>query len=153
LKRAIAAKVKQINKRLGRPGWQPVDYDYRNFPFEEVTSWYCRADIMLVTPLADGQNLIAKEYVAARPQDDGVLILSEMAGAAAQLREALLVNPQRPGEMAAALERALAMSAEERRARHAALRVAVQAEDAQTWAKRFERALREAPRRRAGVRD
>jgi trehalose-6-phosphate synthase len=140
LKEAIDLRVKQINERLGRPGWKPVDYSFRNHAFDEVTSWYRRADIMLVTPLIDGMNLIGKEYVAAHA-DGGVLILSKKAGAATQLGQALLVDPQDTRQVEAALEQALTMPEDQRRRRHAALRQVVAQQDATQWARDFIDAL------------
>jgi len=139
LKREIVIRVRQINRRLGRTA---VDYDYRTIGFEELASWYLRAEVMLVAPLVDGMNLVAKEYVATRPDDDGVLVLSDKAGAAIQLNQAVLVDPTRPDRMAAALGRAVAMPEAERRRRQRALRRAVEAEDAEVWAQRFIEALK-----------
>lgn len=134
LKRAIAKAVAGINARLGTADWQPVDYDYRNYGFEEVTAWYCRADIMLVTPLIDGMNLIAKEYVATRPDNDGVLVLSRGAGAAQQMKQAVLVDGTNAGSVAVGLRTAYDMSAAERRRRHRVLRQGVATMDAAAWA-------------------
>ncbi len=141
LKDEISTRVKAINKRFKTTTWQPIDYEYRNMQFQELNAWYCRTNIMLVAPLIDGQNLIAKEYIASRPDDSGVLVLSEKAGAAMHLTEALLVDPSKPKKITAALQRALAMPLAERRARHKALRRIVKSENALYWAKSFNKAL------------
>ena len=85
--------VGRINGEYGEPGWVPVSYLYRTIPFEELIAYYVAADVMLVTPLRDGMNLVAKEYVATRYDETGALVLSEFAGAAVELKDALLVNP------------------------------------------------------------
>ena len=85
--------VGQLNGRFGKPGFTPFTYMYRSLPQEELVACYRAADVMLVTPLCDGMNLVAKEYVASRYDDTGVLVLSEFAGAAVELEEALQVNP------------------------------------------------------------
>ncbi len=141
LKEQIAATVKEINDRLGTADWQPIDYDYRNYAFDEVASWYIRADVMLVAPLIDGMNLIAKEYVAAKPGNRGVLVLSKFAGAAQQLEEALLVDPTDVSALARTIEQALTMPLDERRQRLVALRRNVRLEDAARWGRLFVAAL------------
>ena len=85
--------VGSINARYRTMEWQPVHYFYRAFPVEELTALYAKAHICLVTPMRDGMNLVCKEFVASRNNDDGVLILSEMAGASKELVDALIVNP------------------------------------------------------------
>jgi trehalose 6-phosphate synthase len=99
-----------------------------------------------VTPLRDGMNLVAKEYIAAQnPQDPGVLILSRFAGAAHECKEALLVNPYDPDSVAAAIGQALAMPLNERRERHKAIFEAISRNDIHTWAARFLDALQREP--------
>jgi trehalose 6-phosphate synthase len=133
LKTRIERLVSEINGQYTRPGWVPVHYLFRQLPFEELLSYYCAADIALITPLKDGMNLVAKEYAMCHG-DDGALILSEFAGAAVQLgRWALLVNPYDVVGCAAAIHRAYTMSAEERRARMEGLRRAVAAQDVFWW--------------------
>jgi trehalose-6-phosphate synthase len=141
LKQDIQKLVNQINNQFSTPTRQVVEYEYRNMEFDELTSWYCRADVMLVAPLRDGMNLVAKEYIATKPQNDGVLVLSKTAGVASQLQQALLVDPTNPVEMAQVLERAISMPMAERRRRHQALRTIVQEEDAAHWATSFRDAL------------
>ena len=85
--------VGRINGDVGRIGRPPINYLHTSYPREEMAALYRAADIMVVTPLRDGMNLVAKEYVACRQADDGALVLSEFAGAARELRQAYLVNP------------------------------------------------------------
>ena len=137
LKRQIDEAVGRINGRFSEAGWTPVHYLVRSLPPAELVPLYRHADVALVTPLRDGMNLVAKEYAAAQLEDDGVLILSEMAGAADELQEALLVNPFDVEAVADALHRALSMSQDERRARMSALRDRVRANDVHAWVDRF----------------
>jgi len=137
LKRQIDETVGRINGRFSEPGWSPVRYLVRALPLEELAPLYRAADVALVTPLRDGMNLVAKEYVMAQAECDGVLILSEMAGAADELQEALVVNPFDIEAVADALHRALSMSEDERRARMSALRDRVRAHDVHAWVSGF----------------
>jgi trehalose 6-phosphate synthase/phosphatase len=137
LKREIDETVGRINGRFSEPGWTPIRYFVRSLPPEELVPLYRRADVALVTPLRDGMNLVAKEYVTAQLENDGVLILSEMAGAAEELQEALIVNPFDVDAVAEALHRALSMPEDERRARMSALRDRVRAHDVHAWVNRF----------------
>lgn len=133
LKTHIERLVSEINGQFTRPGWVPVHYLFRQLPFAELLSYYQAADIALVTPLKDGMNLVAKEYAICH-QGDGVLILSEFAGAAGQLgRWALPVNPYDVVGCAAAIRRAYAMQPKERRARMVGLRRAVASHDVFWW--------------------
>jgi trehalose 6-phosphate synthase/phosphatase len=95
-KRQIEEKVSTINGKYSTLNWQPVIYRYNHLSFDELCALYQSADIALITPLRDGMNLVAKEYIASCI-DKGVLILSEFTGAASELNEALLVNPNRHG--------------------------------------------------------
>lgn len=113
LKRRVDELVGRINGKYGSIGWIPVWYLYRSVPFEKLMALYALSDVALVTPLRDGMNLIAKEYVASKTDGTGVLILSEMAGAAKELGEAIIVNPNNKEEIVAAIEQALAMPEEE----------------------------------------
>jgi trehalose 6-phosphate synthase/phosphatase len=137
LKREIDEAVGRINGRFAEEGWSPVRYLVRALPPEELVPLYRSADVALVTPLRDGMNLVAKEYVAAQLENDGVLVLSEMAGAADELQEALLVNPFDIEAVAEALQRALTMPEDERRARMSALRDRVRSNDVHAWVRRF----------------
>ncbi|HVQ34719.1 MAG TPA: trehalose-6-phosphate synthase [Candidatus Bathyarchaeia archaeon] len=141
LKREIERRVGELNGRFTRSGWVPVHHNYRAIPREKLLAYYRAADIALVTPLKDGMNLVCKEYCASRVDGDGVLVLSEFAGAAAQLSlGALLVNPWDAAGFAAAISRAVRMSEDERRARMRKLRRAVREHDVASWADAFLRA-------------
>ena len=105
MKRQMEELIGKINGRFGRVGWTPVVYQYRHVPFKSLIALYAVSDVCLVTPLRDGMNLVAKEYVATKRTAAGVLILSEMAGAAKELPEAIIVNPNNRAEIADALER------------------------------------------------
>jgi len=142
----------RINGEYADIDSNPVRYVNRNYRRDELAGIYRAARVGLVTPLRDGMNLVAKEYVAAQdPDDPGVLILSRFAGAANQLREALLVNPNTPEEIADALKRALAMGREERIRRWRALNENVQREDVTAWRDAFVGALGEVDRQPAAL--
>ncbi len=113
LKTKIDEMTGLINGRYSTINWTPVYYFYRSFSFEELTAMYHIADIALVTPLRDGMNLVAKEYLAAKRDQPGVLILSEMAGAAIELSDAIIVNPTDTNEIEEAIQQALEMSVDE----------------------------------------
>jgi len=129
--------VGRINGRFGTTTWTPVRYLHRALPFEELVSLYRAADVMLVTPLRDGLNLVAKEYVASRTDGDGVLVLSEFAGVADELPDALRVNPYDVAGMAQAYRLALTMPVRERRRRMSQMQARVQAADGAAWAADF----------------
>jgi trehalose 6-phosphate synthase/phosphatase len=118
-----------------------VQYLYRGVSQREVVTLYRAADVMLVTPLRDGMNLVAKEFVASRVDEDGVLVLSEFTGAASELAEAVAVNPYDIDATAQACARALAMSRGERRTRMRGLRHRVLAYDVHRWVRSFLREL------------
>ena len=133
----VAGLVGRINGDFGTPRWVPVHYIYRALSEAELVALYRAADVMLVTPLRDGMNLVAKEFVASRTDGDGVLVLSEFAGASWELPEAVQVNPYDVDGMAEACYRALMMEPEERRTRLAPLRARVQTYDVHRWAATF----------------
>jgi alpha,alpha-trehalose-phosphate synthase [UDP-forming]/trehalose-phosphatase len=134
----IESAVGRINGRFGEAGWVPIHYLYRSYDVAQLTSLYRAARVGYVTPLRDGMNLVAKEFVAAQDvADPGVLVLSKFAGAAVELRDALLVNPYHPDGMARGLDQALRMDERERKTRHAKLLAAVQQRTAETWAEDF----------------
>jgi trehalose 6-phosphate synthase len=131
-----------INGVYSDADWTPVRYVNKNFRRDELAGLYRAARIGLVTPLRDGMNLVAKEYVAAQnPDDPGVLILSRFAGAALQMRDALIVNPFSPEELADALKRALDMPLAERKRRWEALIGGVVKNDVTAWRRSFVSAL------------
>lgn len=132
----------RINGQFGKPGRTAVHYLYRSLPFRELAAYYRMADVMVVTPLRDGMNLVAKEYVAANEGDVGTLVLSEFAGAAHELGGgALLVNPHDIDGLAATMEMALTLDEPDRRHRMALLRQAVRKNTVFTWADSFLEAL------------
>jgi trehalose 6-phosphate synthase/phosphatase len=144
LAREVNELVGEINGSLGTPKWTPVVYIRRAISRVELVALYAAADVGWVTPLLDGMNLVAKEYVACQRKGDGVLLLSEFAGAAAEMGEAFLVNPYDEERTAATLERALLLAPEERRERMAALRGRVLRNNALAWSERFLDALGQA---------
>ncbi|HEX9564448.1 MAG TPA: bifunctional alpha,alpha-trehalose-phosphate synthase (UDP-forming)/trehalose-phosphatase [Gemmatimonadaceae bacterium] len=129
--------VGRINGEFSTARWTPIRYLNRSFAPSEVAALFRAARVALVTPIRDGMNLVAKEFVASRTDEDGVLVLSEMAGAAAELVEALLVNPYDVDAMADRIHEALKMPARERRARMQALRRRVQQRDIVWWARQL----------------
>jgi trehalose 6-phosphate synthase/phosphatase len=144
LKEEVDRLVGEIEGEFSRPGWSPVQYQYGEWDREELLAHYRAARIALVTPLKDGMNLVAKEFCAASPDDQGVLILSEHAGAGAQLQEgALLVNPYDVEEVAEAIHRAWSMDEEERRRRMAILRDQIRERDIHWWVRTFLEAARD----------
>jgi len=138
LKEEIERLVGEINGEFTRPGWIPVHYMYRSQPRTHLLAYYRMAEVMLVTPWKDGMNLVAKEYCACQVDGNGVLILSEFAGATAQLhKHALLVNPHDIEGMGAAIQQAITMDREERRRRMRGLRRAVRRQDVFWWVDAF----------------
>ena len=136
--RELEALGGRINGRYGELDWTPIRLIERSLPRETLAPLYRLASLALVTPLADGMNLGAKEFVAAQnPEDPGVLILSRTASAAEQMTEALIVNPHDAEEVADAIERGLSMPLEERQARHCALMKVVASTDIFDWGSRF----------------
>jgi trehalose 6-phosphate synthase/phosphatase len=133
--------IGRIHGAFATPQWVPVHWMYRSLSREDLVALYRAADVMLVTPIRDGMNLVAKEFVASREDGDGVLVLSEFAGAAAELAEAIQVNPFDIDGSAAAYERALQMPEDERRSRMHALRQRVIGADVHAWVARYLRAL------------
>jgi len=154
LRAELERQVGEINGRFGVPGWVPVHYLHQWIEPAELRAWYKAADIMLVTPLKAGMELVAKEYCAARTDGNGVLVLSEFAGAAAQLGPgALLVNPYAMEATSRALRRALRMKPAERASRMSALRAEVETHDVFWWADSFlAAALREPHDEMSGLR-
>jgi len=142
LRTRLDGQIGRINGEFGDMDWSPIRYVNKNYRRDELAGIYRAAKIGLVTPLRDGMNLVAKEYVAAQnPADPGVLILSRFAGSALQMRQALIVNPYNPEEVADALRRALTMPREERLERWQALYECVQEEDVTAWRDAYVRAL------------
>ena len=134
----VTSLVGRINGRYGEASWTPIRYVNRSYSRTALAGIYRAADVALVTPLRDGMNLVAKEFVAAQdPEDPGVLVLSQFAGAAAELNQALIVNPHETEGVAAALKRALDMPLQERRKRQSAMFEHLAKHDIERWAKGY----------------
>ncbi len=144
-RRKLDELVGRINGAYATVNSVPIHYLYRSVPQAELVALYRSADLMLVTPLRDGMNLVAKEFVASRTDEDGILILSEFAGASEELREAVSVNPYDIDGVATILKKNLMLPEEERRARMRVLRSRVLTYDSYYWADNFIKALRTAP--------
>ncbi|MBI2058189.1 MAG: trehalose-6-phosphate synthase [Nitrospirae bacterium] len=134
MKEEIDRSIGRINGRFSRGGWVPIHYFYRMMALPSLVAYYGAADVALVTPLRDGMNLVAKEYVACHPDERGVLILSEFAGAAEAMSDAIIVNPYNPQEVARGLAWALALPLREQRKRMRKLREHVLEQDLKHWA-------------------
>lgn len=142
MERLVSGTVGRVNGTYGEAAWTPIRYVNRAHSRTALAGLYRASRAALVTPLRDGMNLVAKEYVASQDAEDpGVLILSRFAGAALECRPALLVNPYDPDSVAAAIQRALSMPVEERRVRQKALFEILSANDIATWPDRFLNAL------------
>jgi trehalose 6-phosphate synthase/phosphatase len=141
MKQELEQTVGRIAGTYGNVNWTPLIYQFRNLGFDEIVALYRLCDVALITPVRDGMNLVAKEFVASRPDQTGVLILSEMAGAAKEMGEALIINPLHSGDYAQALEQALAMPVEEQVRRNRLLQERLQRYDVVRWAEDFVQAL------------
>ncbi len=137
LKQQVDEAVGRLEGRFGDVAWSPVRYVSRSFPPDELAAWYRAADVALVTPLRDGLNLVAKEFVATRGDLGGALVLSEFAGAVEELPDAYVVNPFDPDAIAEALHAALTADRIEQERRMKALRNGVLQSDVHGWARRF----------------
>ena len=143
IRRRLEGETGRINGRFAEVDWVPLRYLNKSFERNVLMPLYAEAQACLVTPLRDGMNLVAKEFVAAQdPEEPGVLILSEFAGAARELRDALLINPYDEAGVAAAMDRALSMPVEERRERHQSMLAAMRENSLERWRDRFEADLR-----------
>jgi trehalose 6-phosphate synthase len=144
----VTMLIGRVNGRYGEASWTPIRYINRSYSRTVLAGIYRAADVALVTPLRDGMNLVAKEYVAAQDAENpGVLILSQFAGAAAELTGALIVNPHDCEGVAAALKRALGMPLFERRERHAPMLQHLLVHDIERWAESYLSALAETRQR------
>jgi trehalose 6-phosphate synthase/phosphatase len=141
LKRELDELVGRIIGHFSSEGWVPIRYLYTQFGAEDLVAYYQAADVALLTPLRDGMNLVAKEYIAAHLADDGALILSEFAGAAEELTQALLVNPYDTDAIAARIKQALEMSPAERASRMRAMRTQIHRNNLEHWSELFLSAL------------
>src|SRR5439155_10909312 len=142
-KKQLEEKIGTINGRFSTISWQPIIYRYQHLPFHELSALYQLADVALITPLRDGMNLVAKEFVASSISRTGVLILSELAGAASELNEALLVNPTDINDIATNIERALNMPLQEQRNRMVLMQRRLQEYDVVRWVNDFLDQLKE----------
>ncbi|WP_352422923.1 bifunctional alpha,alpha-trehalose-phosphate synthase (UDP-forming)/trehalose-phosphatase [Proteiniphilum sp.] len=141
LKTKIDQTISEINGQYSRLGWTPIYYFYRSFSFEELVAMYNIAEIALVTPLRDGMNLVAKEYLACKGENNGVLILSEMAGAAIELQDAITINPNDAVEIEQAIVDALTMPEAEKKERLHKMQERISTQDVKKWAKDFVKEL------------
>lgn len=138
LKYEIETLVGEINGKYSTFEWTPILYFYRSLNFEELTTLYKVADIAMITPLRDGMNLVAKEYLASKEETKkGVLILSEMAGAAHELHDALIVNPEDAAEMVRAMRQAIEMDEDEQRRRLEKMQTRLKNYTVENWAEDF----------------
>jgi trehalose 6-phosphate synthase len=138
LRKELEGLAGHINGVHGGPGWTPIRYVNHSYPHSILTGFYRAAELALVTPLRDGMNLVAKEFIAAQePSDPGVLVLSRLAGAAEALPEALLVNPHDMDEVAGAIDAAVSMPVAERRERWEAMMETLRRHDIKRWASDF----------------
>lgn len=143
LKDHVEELVEDINNTYGTSSWKPIIYMFKSVSFEELSAMYQIADIAFITPLQDGMNLVAKEYVASKPNKNGVLILSQTAGAAEELTNAILVNPTKPKTLVKALSKALAMKPKELQKRLDTMQDYLANNTAQDWASSFMKILQE----------
>ncbi|WP_461639426.1 bifunctional alpha,alpha-trehalose-phosphate synthase (UDP-forming)/trehalose-phosphatase [Labilibaculum euxinus] len=141
LKREVDELVGTVNGKFGSINYTPVWYFYRSLPFENLIELYSSCDVALVTPVRDGMNLVAKEYVASRTNRTGVIILSEMAGVAKEMGEALIINPNNINEIASAINQALIMPLDEQRERMIFLQDRIKRYDVFKWSSEFVKSL------------
>ncbi|GAB3637590.1 bifunctional alpha,alpha-trehalose-phosphate synthase (UDP-forming)/trehalose-phosphatase [Hymenobacter arcticus] len=137
LKEEIDELVGRLNAQYRTIGWNPILYFYRSLPLEELAALYRLAEVALVTPMRDGMNLVAKEYVASKLDQRGVLILSERAGAARELSDAIIINPTDMGQLAEAMHEALVMPEDEQITRMTAMQALVKRYNVFSWTKLF----------------
>ena len=136
-KKEIEGLVSSINGKFGSVDWTPIVYQYKSLDFKNLVALYLAADVALITPVRDGMNLVAKEFIASRTDKKGVLILSETAGAAAELSEAILVNPTDRREIADSIYQALIMPVNEQMSRIEVMQNRIQSYDVMKWAEDF----------------
>ncbi|WP_418509672.1 bifunctional alpha,alpha-trehalose-phosphate synthase (UDP-forming)/trehalose-phosphatase [Corallibacter sp.] len=141
LKRETDELVGRINGQFATVSWTPIWYFYRSMPFDNLIDLYVSSHVAMITPIRDGMNLVAKEYIATRTNQDGVLILSEMAGASKEMNEALLINPNNFEEIADTLKHALEMPFDEQQSRIKILQKRLQRYSVEKWAKEFMKSL------------
>lgn len=136
-KRMIDEYIGHFNSSIGTVHWQPIIYQYNSLGFDDLVAMYSFCDLALITPLRDGMNLVAKEFIASRKDQNGVLVLSEMAGAARELTDALTINPNDIEEVAVKIKEGLEMDAHERSKSIAVMQQRIKQYDVNTWAEDF----------------
>lgn len=141
LKKETDELVGRVNGEYSTVSWTPIWYFYRTMPFENLIDLYTSSDVALITPVRDGMNLVAKEYIATRTNTDGVLVLSEMTGASKELDEALLINPYNFSEIADAIKMAIEMPKTEQKRRMKSLQKRVSRYSVEKWAEEFMNSL------------
>lgn len=151
MKTDIESTVGRINGKFGSLAWLPIVYQYKSLSFQELVALYSFSNVGLITPYRDGMNLVAKEYVATQNDDPGVLILSEMAGAAAELNEAIIINPADPKETAEAIHTALEMGREERQLKIERMQKRISEYDVFAWAFDFFKQTSEIKKAQSGM--
>ncbi len=137
IKKEIESTVGRINGRYSTLNWWPVIYQYKSVPFNELVAMYNISDVGLITPLRDGMNLVAKEFIASQKMHYGMLVLSEMAGAACELTEAIIINPTDSEGLSDAINEALLMPEEEKEKRVHKMQLRMKRYDVYTWARDF----------------
>jgi len=142
LKSEVDELVGHINGRFGGVNYTPVWYFYRSLPFENLIELYSTSDVALITPVRDGMNLVAKEYIASRINQSGVIIISEMAGVAQEMGEAIMINPNNEDEIADSIYQALTMPKEEQKSRMDFLQKRIKRYDVFKWASEFIKSLK-----------
>lgn len=137
MKNDIEATVGRINGKFSNLSWRPIIYQYKSLPFHELLALYATSDVGLITPLRDGMNLVAKEYIASQKENAGILILSEMAGASSELTEALIINPTDIEEVAEAINKSLSMPEKDKRFKINKMQQRLKEYNVYTWANDF----------------
>ncbi len=151
MKKDIESTVGRINGKYGSLAWLPIVYQYKSLSFHELIALYDHSNVGLITPYRDGMNLVAKEYIASQHDSYGVLILSEMAGAAAELNEAIIINPADPNETAEAIYSALVMEEEERRYKIERMQKRISEYNVFVWALDFFKQTAEIKKEQSGM--
>lgn len=146
-KEHIDSLVGSINGQFGNINWTPIIYQFKNLPFEELAAVYNAGDVILVTPFADGMNLVSKEYVASQKDFNGVLVLSECAGAYEEMRDTIVINPNDVDEIAEAIKKALSMSIEKKREINSRIQKYLRKYDIKWWTEKFIGELMQTPGR------
>jgi trehalose 6-phosphate synthase/phosphatase len=149
MKKEVDELVGRINGEYGMINWTPIWYFYRSMPLDKLIELYLASDIALLTPIRDGMNLVAKEYLASKPDDKGVLILSEMAGSAKEMSEALIINPNNTEEIADTIHQAITMPEEEQLMRNKTLKNRLKRYNIDKWATDFLGTLEKHSKRQA----